>query len=287
MVVNLPTELLRSFVAIVDSGTMLRASERVFVTQSALSLQMKRLEETLQSSLFHREGRRLVLTPSGESFLGHAREILASNDRAVAALTGDSLAGPARVGLVQDFAETLLSGVLARFSALNPDTQLQVRVGGSQELLDLLKSDRLDVVLCMGAADDPRALTVARTVWFGDAANLDAAVLPLAILEEPCRFREAALAALEAAGRPYRVVLETPSLSVLRAAVESGLAVTCRTGAFSQARLPDDSGLPSLPPVAFVNHARPSPHPSIERLGEMLRAAVLALDPDAGLRAVA
>jgi DNA-binding transcriptional LysR family regulator len=281
MVVNLPTELLRSFVAIVDSGTMLRASERVFVTQSALSLQMKRLEDTVQSQLFHREGRRLVLTPAGESFLGHAREILASNDRAVAALTGDALAGPARVGMVQDFAETLLSGVLARFSALNPDSQLQVRVGGSLELLELLKADRLDVVLCMGAADDPRALTVARTVWFGDEAHLSADVLPLAILEEPCRFREAALGALQAAGRPYRVVLETPSLSVLRAAVESGLAVSCRTTAFSQKRLPPDAGLPALPPVAFVSHTRASPHPAIARLAEMLRASVLDLDPDA------
>lgn len=281
MVVNLPTELLRSFVAIVDSGTMLRASERVFVTQSALSLQMKRLEDTVQSQLFHREGRRLVLTPAGGSFLTHAREILASNDRAVAALTGDVLAGPARVGMVQDFAETLLSGVLARFSALNPDSQLQVRVGGSLELLELLKSDRLDVVLCMGAADDPRAITVAETVWFGDPAHLSADVLPLAILEEPCRFREAALAALDAEGRPYRVVLETPSLSVLRAAVDSGLAVSCRTRAFSTQVIGADAGLPNLPPVAFVSHTRAGPHPTIEKLAEMLRAAVTDLEqPD-------
>lgn len=277
MVVNLPTELLRSFVAIVDSGTMLRASERVFVTQSALSLQMKRLEDTVQSQLFHREGRRLVLTPAGGSFLTHAREILASNDRAVAALTGDVLAGPARVGMVQDFAETLLSGVLARFSALNPDSQLQVRVGGSQELLELLKADRLDVVLCMGAPEDPRALTVEETVWFGAPSHLEAEVLPLAILEEPCRFREAALAALDAAGRPYRVVLETPSLSVLRAAVDSGLALSCRTAAFSTRALPHDSGLPALPSVAFVGHTRAAPHPTIERLAEMLRASVLDL----------
>ena len=137
MAVNLPTDLLRSFAAIVDSGSMLRATERVFVTQSALSLQMKRLEETVQAPLFHREGRRLVLTPTGHTLLDYARELLAVNDRAVAAVTGDALAGPVRVGLVQDFAETLLSGVLSRFALLNPETQLQVRVGGSQELLDL------------------------------------------------------------------------------------------------------------------------------------------------------
>src|ERR1700761_5295588 len=158
MPVNLPTELLRSFAAIVDSGSMLRATERVFVTQSALSLQMKRLEETLQTSLFHRDGRRLVLTPAGQTLLGVAREMLAINDKALSALNGDALAGPARVGMVQDFAEVLLSGVLARFADLNPETQLQGRVGGTHELLELLNSDRLDVVLGMGPADDPSAI---------------------------------------------------------------------------------------------------------------------------------
>jgi DNA-binding transcriptional LysR family regulator len=86
MAVNLPTELLRSFVAIVDTGSMSQATQRVFVTQSALSLQMKRLEDLLQTALFNRAGRRLNLTPTGERLLGHARLILDANDRAVLAL---------------------------------------------------------------------------------------------------------------------------------------------------------------------------------------------------------
>src|ERR1700761_3771387 len=170
MAVNLPTELLRSFAAIVDSGSMLRATERVFVTQSALSLQMKRLEETVQTSLFHRDGRRLVLTPAGQTLLAFARDMLATNDRALVALNGDVLAGPARVGMVQDFAEALLSGVLARFAELNPETQLQVRVGGSHELLELLASDRLDLVLGMGSVDDGAAIRTAPMRWLGDEA---------------------------------------------------------------------------------------------------------------------
>src|SRR3984957_5125523 len=153
MVVNLPTDLLRSFAAIVDAGSMLRAAERGFVTQSALSLQMKRLEDLVQTSLFQREGRRLALTPAGRSLLGHAREILDANDRAVTALSGDVLAGPARIGIVQDFAETLLSGVLARFAQLNPEIQVQVRVGDSAELLELMQSGQLDVLLGMSSQD--------------------------------------------------------------------------------------------------------------------------------------
>ncbi|MBO9546306.1 MAG: LysR family transcriptional regulator [Caulobacter sp.] len=278
MVTNLPTELLRSFVAIVDSGSMLRATERVFVTQSALSLQMKRLEETVLTPLFHREGRRLVLTPAGQTLLPRAREILALNDRAVVALTGDALAGPARVGFVQDFAETLLSGVLARFAQLNPDTQLQVRVAGSPELLGLLEADRLDVVLCMGAADDPRAARVVPMVWHGDSSLAETEVLPIAILESPCRFRDAALAALERDGRPYRVALETPSLSALRAAVQAGLAVTCRTSLFLPERAPlTTNRLPSLPEVAYVQRTNDTPHASIAKLAQLIHTAALEL----------
>lgn len=278
MVTNLPTELLRSFVAIVDSGSMLRATEKVFVTQSALSLQMKRLEETVLTPLFHREGRRLILTPAGQALLPRAREILALNDKAVVALTGDALAGPARVGLVQDFAETLLSGVLARFASLNPDTQLHVRVAGSPELLGLLEADRLDVVLCMGAADDPRAVQVTPMVWHGEAALAESAVLPIAILVTPCRFRDAALAALERDGRPYRVAMETPSLSALRAAVQAGLAVTCRTALFLPDRAPlAGNRLPPLPDVAYVQRVNASPHSAIDKLAQLVHAAALAL----------
>jgi DNA-binding transcriptional LysR family regulator len=279
MAVNLPTELLRSFAAIVDSGSMLRATERVFLTQSALSLQMKRLEETVQTPLFHRDGRRLSLTPAGETLLTFAREILAANDRAVSSLNGDVLAGPARVGLVQDFAETLLSGVLSQFAQLNPEAQLQVRVGGTLELLDLLRSDRLDVVLGMGPEEDPAAVRTAPMQWLGYADLAASPVLPLAVLERPCRFRDAALAALEAAGRPYRIVLETPSLSVLRACIESDLAITCRTAVFSVRAIgpPEGEGLPALPRVAYVRHTRADPHPTIARLAELISAAVLSI----------
>jgi DNA-binding transcriptional LysR family regulator len=277
MAVNLPTELLRSFTAIVDSGSMLRATERVFVTQSALSLQMKRLEETLQTPLFHRDGRRLTLTPAGQTLLTFARDILQTNDRAVATLTGDALAGPVRVGLVQDFAETLLPGVLARFAKLHEETQFQARVAGSAELLELLTSDRLDVVMCMGAADDPASIRTVPMTWLGDPALAALEVLPLAVLEPPCRFRDAALAALDAAGRPYRIVVETPSLSALRAALDCDLCVTCRTDLVLKRPidLADAPSLPALPSVSYVRHTRESPHPTVARLADLIGDAAL------------
>jgi len=275
MAVNLPTELLRSFTAIIDSGSMLRATERVFVTQSALSLQMKRLEEVVQTPLFRREGRRLSLTPAGDALLAFSREMLAVNDRAVTALAGDVLNGPARIGFVQDFADTLLSGVLARFAQLHPEILLQVRVAGSAELLELLASDRIDVVLCMGAADDAAAVSTAPMAWFGDPALTARNPLPIAVLEHPCRFRDAALNALEAAGRPYRIILETPSLSAVRAAVDSGLALTCRTDlVMGQPIAEADADLPPLPRVAYARHIRQGPPAAIGRLADLVLSAV-------------
>lgn len=276
MVVNLPTELLRSFAAIVDTGSMLKATERVFVTQSALSLQMKRLEDLVRTPLFSRAGRRLSLTPAGKNLLGHAREILDANDRAVLALNGDVLAGPVRLGVAEDFAESLLSGVLADFSASDPDANVQVRAGGSVELLELMQSGQMDVLLCLSSGDDPAALRTVSMRWLGQAELARQKVLPLAVLERRCRFRDAALAALERAGRPYRIVLETPSLSALRAAVESGLGITCRTTHFMDAAIPAKE-LPALPRVAYVRHIHSSPHPTISRLANLLQQAALAL----------
>jgi DNA-binding transcriptional LysR family regulator len=279
MAINLPTELLRSFTAIVDTGSMARATEQMFVTQSALSLQMKRLEGIIQTPLFHRDGRRLILTNAGRSMLVHAREILAANDRAVSSLSGEVMKGPARVGLVQDFAEGTLSGVLASFAAQNPQTPLQVRVGSAEELLELIASDRLDIALCTGLAGDTAAIRTEPMIWLGDGKLRDKDILPLAVLEQPCQFRQAAIAALEKANRPYRIILETPNLSVLRAAVQSGQGVTCRTALFTAEPIAVSfaNPLPSLPQVTYTYHVRNHAQVAIQRLADLVLAETLKL----------
>ncbi len=158
MAVNLPIEVLRSFVAIIETGSMLLATERVFVTQSALSLQMRRLEEIVRRPLFNRQGRKLRLTPAGEHLLGVARQILELNDRVLASLQGQALSGAVGIGMNQDFADLLLPGVLNEFVITHPEIQLQVRVGGSQELLEALKARQLDVVVCVRPENEPKNL---------------------------------------------------------------------------------------------------------------------------------
>lgn len=279
MAVNLPTTLLRSFVAIVDAGSMLNASEQVFVTQSALSLQIKRLEELLQQSLFTREGRRLSLTPAGDVMLDYARRVLALHDEAIATISAGRFAGPARVGMVQDFAETLLTGLLARFSELHPDAQIYARVAGTAELQGLLERRQLDIVLGFAAGSDPAAITTAPMNWYGDLDLARRNVIPLAVLEPPCRFREAAIRTLDEMGRPYRITVETPNLTTLRSAVSAGLGLTCRTRLFLNDVPPlTDPLLPDLPRVACILQTADSLDVATRRLAELARETVLALE---------
>ena len=270
MPVNLPTTLLRSFVAIIDSGSMQNAAEQVFLTQSALSLQIKRLEELVQQPLFGREGRRLALTPPGDVLLDYARRVLALHDEAVAAVSAGQFAGPVRVGMVQDFAETLLSGLLSRFAGLHPESQIFARVAGTAELQTMIERKQLDVLFGFAAADDPGAIRTAPMTWYGEAGLAEQAVVPLAVLEKPCRFREAAVQRLETAGRRYRIAVETPNLSTLRAAVQAGLGLTCRTNLFLRdlAEIEGDA-LPQLPRVSCIVETAPALAPATQRLAEL------------------
>ncbi len=275
MPVNLPTNLLRSFVAIVDTGSMLNASEQVFVTQSALSLQIKRLEELVQQTLFLREGRRLNLTQAGEVLLDYARRVLTLHDEAVAAVSAGRFAGPARIGMVQDFADTLLSGLLSRFSELHPDAQIYARVAGTAELQTLLDRRELDVLLGFAAPNDAHAVTVAPMSWYGENALADRDVIPLAVLEEPCRFREAAIRGLEDAGLQWRIAVETPNLGTLKAAVAAGLGITCRTHLFlGENPVLEHERLPPLPRVAAILRTSEKLDKAAHRLAELARETV-------------
>jgi len=278
MALNLPTTLLRSFVAIVDAGTMLSAADRVFVTQSALSLQIKRLEELVQQSLFTRDGRKLALTRSGQILLDYARRVLSLHDEAIAAISSGSFSGPVRIGTVQDFADTLLTGLLAQFAELHSDAQIFVRIAGTADLQAMLERNQLDIILGFAASDDPTAIRVAPMNWFGNAALATQPVIPLAVLEKPCRFREAAIASLEAAGLRYRLAVESPNLSALRAAVDAGLGLTCRTHIFLRDAEPTASEvLPALPNIACIIGTSPDVDAPTAHLAELAAEVIRTL----------
>ncbi|HET9597721.1 MAG TPA: LysR substrate-binding domain-containing protein [Anaeromyxobacteraceae bacterium] len=284
---NLDMDVLRTFVAGFELGSFARAAERVGRSQSAVSTQLRRLEEQVGQPLVARAGRGLALTAAGETLFSYARRILELNDEAVERVHGDAVEGSVRLGLPQDFAETWLPRVLARFGRAHPNVHAEVRAERNAEIVARTRKGELDVALAWG---DPvrglhserlgalQAEWIAHPEWNGvPAAGKDP--LPLIAFEPPCIFRSAAIRALDAAGMPWRIAFTTSSLAGLWAAAEAGLGVTVRT-AFGlpptiAARPPADLGLPPLPSIPLALHrAETDPGPAASRLSAMLREAI-------------
>lgn len=251
MIADLPTSLLRSFVAVVDCGSLAAAAARLNRSESALSLQMARLQDVVGQRLFDRDGRALKLNQAGSRLLGHARAILERIDAARADI-GAAPARPERIGIVQDFVPTVLGPVLAELRQADPDVAVEILVGSTAELLQALGEDRLDVALCAGdllTGGDVARLPMA---WFGDPVHLEASVLPLVTVAPPCPFLEAARSALDRAGRAWRLAVVTPSLDGVRSAVEAGLGLACRTAAgLGLPPLETEGRLPALPQIRY------------------------------------
>jgi DNA-binding transcriptional LysR family regulator len=274
---DLPLGLLRTFVATVDTGAMAKAARLVSRTPSAVSLQMTRLGELVGHPLFRRRGRELLLTRAGELLNPHAREILNASERAVAALTGERLEGPVRFGTVQDLADRVLPRVLADFSRQYPGITLHVQVAPSAMLLEQARAGDLDFVVCFQSRRAPRTIRREPMVWLGhrDVAALDP--VPLAVLDPPCGYIEAAVEALRRAGRGYSVVLRTPSLLGLRGALEAGLAVGCRTALMKTGSieiLGSAERLPPLPEIGFALYVPRPMSPAARRLSAVVRDVV-------------
>lgn len=285
---NLDMDVLRTLAVAMDVGGFARAGERLGRSQSAVSLQMRRLEARVGRPLFQRHGRSLGLTEAGEIVLGYARRILALNDEAVAAARGMAVEGAVRFGVPQDFGDAWLPAVLARFARAHPAVHIEARVDRSTRLVERVAQGGLDLALVWRCGARPNATPVARLpmVWIGPKGYTrprDGA-LSLSLFEAPCVFRQPGLEALDAAHADWRVAFTSPSLAGLWAAVEAGLGVTVRTplGVPSGLAVLDRSaGLPKLPEADLNLHvAAGELSPAATRLRDILLDEVaLALMP--------
>lgn len=261
---NLDLTLLRTFVAVADLGSVTMAADRLAYTQSAVSMQLQRLERTLETGLVRREGRRLVLTDDGGRLLRYARRLLALNDEAWADLRRRPVTGVVRLGIPDDYA-TLLTPILGWFGQLFPAVELEVHCALSVDLVERLRSGGLDLAVVTRQRNSPggEVLRSEPLVW---AASREHAPpledpLPLALFSRGKDvFRERALAALESAGRSWRVAYTSQSLAGVRPAVDAGLALTviARSMLTPNLRALDEgSGLPILPAVEIAIHRAP------------------------------
>jgi DNA-binding transcriptional LysR family regulator len=258
------TVLLRSFVAVVQEGGFTHAAARLNLTQSAVSAHLRRLEKQTARELLARTTRSVTLTADGELLLGYARAILALNHDARAQLFRGPSEGAIRVGLSEDLANVRLMNVMQAFVVRYPRIAFSVRVGIPAELLHAMDQGEFDVVIggrCHDARPG-RVLWREPLVWAGAqwAALTPGVPVPIALLPEPCPYREAALAALARAGVDYRIALVCASGAGLCAAAQAGFAVTPIVHtrlAHGLHVIAPDAGLPALPDVEFTMFAAP------------------------------
>lgn len=264
---NLDMNAMRTLVAILQSGSLGRAADRVGRSQSAASQQIKKLEIQLGQPLFRKRGRNMVLTETGELAHSYARRILELNDEAARCVAGMAVEGVVRFGLPGDFAETWLPAALGRFKKAHPAVRVDVEVAGNGRLLERLDRGEFDLVLALGhgsRADAKRIATLPMT-WIGPAGTeailKPDAPLDLALYNPPCFFRRVGIEALDNASIPWRLAYTTASLQSLWAGVAAGLGITLRTTAGIPPflmRLGERHGLPPLPEVELCLHSAPT-----------------------------
>jgi DNA-binding transcriptional LysR family regulator len=258
----LDLELLRTFVAITDRESFAQAAEQVHRTQSAVTQQMARLEEQLGVALFRKVGRSKELTEHGVRLLDYARRLLALNEEALASLAAPDLRGPLRIGSIYEATEFLLPPLLARFSQLYPNLQIEVHTDRTAHLLQFLKRGDIEIALVAqpeGSEEGAHPRVRMRTsplVWMAGVGYVydRKQPVPLVVPDQPSNYRAIAQAALDAHGIAWRIRHVSTSLafSGLRAALRAGLGVTVR---LIEMLTPDlrvvteAEGLPRLPNI--------------------------------------
>lgn len=263
--------LLRTFVAVAETLSFTRAGELLQLSQPTVSQQVRKLEVAAGRQLFSRDTRAVALTDNGEAMLGFARSILAAHDEAAAYFTGSAMRGRLRFGSADDLALTQLPQILRDFRQLYPQINLELTVGQSAALARRLRAGQLDLVFIKQEADlpDGRLVRRERLVWAAHKAlQLDAAApVPLIAYPTPSITRAAAIDALEAVGRSWRITCNVRETHGALAAARAGIGVTV----LPQNMVPGDlvplAGLPMLGEVDFTLLDNPrAPREPIEAL---------------------
>ncbi len=226
----LDIDQLRTFVAISDAGSFTRAAEVVHKTQSAVSMQMKRLEERIGRSIFARDGRASKLTEDGERLLDYARRIVRLNGECVASFAETDFVGRIRLGLPDDYADRYLPEILATFARSNPRAEVTVVCEPTPLLVAGMRAGELDLAI-ITQVDGKSASEVVRVeqlLWVTSARHgvHEESPLPLALGRPTCAWRAAATDALEDSGRPFRMAYVSWYSTAVGAAVTAGLAVS-------------------------------------------------------------
>jgi DNA-binding transcriptional LysR family regulator len=230
MAAPLDLDQLQTFIMIADTGSFTRAAEEVHRTQSAVSMQMRRLEERIGKALFEKDGRTNKLTEEGERLLSYARRMIHLNRETLAAFDDRRLEGTIRIGTPDDYADRFLPEIMARFSRSNPRVELTVICEPTFNLVEHIKRGHLDLALVTHDDAKGQSEVVRREplLWVSSAnhATHEQEILPLAFGRPTCIWRRAACDVLDGMNREYRILFTSWSATVITAAVLSGLAIS-------------------------------------------------------------
>lgn len=257
---ELRPDILRTYVASAQSLNFTKAAKRVNLTQSAVSLQIRKLEIEIGKSLFKRMSRGVELTHDGKALLGYAIRLLQLHDETIASLTQEGLEGVIRLGASEDYASIHLPGILKQFAVQYPLVQVNLFCDISSNLLEMLKEGHLD--LCLRSTerleDDCVFLRNEPIVWVSskEAEPEKISPLPLALYPHDCVWSKLAIEALERQGIAFRIAYSSPSITGVLAAVQSGLVVApvSATSVNAQCRVLREGVLPELPPAVVSLH---------------------------------
>lgn len=278
MMVNIPTELLRTLVAVVDLRSFTKAAQALGVTQPAVSAQIKRLQVLLGSDILDKSAPGVSLTPMGDMIVDQARRMLSINDHILGLSIPSSQSQTIRIGVPGDFVSPHLPWTLAEFRTHWPDVRFAVRNGRSPALIHELRQNELDLAIALSAASaqNARHQWLEETVWVrgpripfspGDR-------IPLVSFSEECVFHRIAVEALQKAGRTHDTVYVSSSTTGVANAISAGLGVMAL--ARSRAGIPgltvwDDGPLPKLPDVSCGIYLRDSgDRTALEQLADAL-----------------
>jgi DNA-binding transcriptional LysR family regulator len=230
MVHIIDAEQLKTFVAIADSGSFTRAGDLVHKTQSAVSMQMKRLEERIGRPLFERDGRASRLTEDGERLLDYARRIVRLNAECLASFEDAALTGRVRLGLPDDYADRYLPDILAHFSRAHPRAEVTVVCEPTPMLVDRIQAGDLDLAIIthVDSKGPAEIVRVEQLLWVTSARHAvhEENQVPLALGRPTCDWRQSAAGSLERAGKPFRILFVSWNSTAVGAVVTAGLAVS-------------------------------------------------------------
>ncbi|GAB2717144.1 LysR family transcriptional regulator [Halomonas garicola] len=285
---NIPTDLLRTFVTIQDLGGFTSAGEFLGRSQPAISLQIKKLEETLNTKLFLR-GSTLALTSNGDYVYHLAKKMLETNDEIVNRVTGENVKGKVKIGIPNDLELTFLPKALRSFSKIYPSISVEVGCDISRVIQKKYQQNFYDIILVMEEVNsqekrDSRDYRIEPLEWVmsPDYSILEGEALSLITHPQGCLYRKISEEALSTQCRPYRTTYTSTSLLGLLSAVEAGLGITVMAQSTVPERLKGTLGTSELPPLANVSiglyYNKEALNAAAQRVVDFLRSGIANLE---------